>query len=37
MAERQGDELGIRTARRRMHDVFAALAQLLPDFMSEGC
>jgi hypothetical protein len=37
MAERQGEKLGIRTARRRMDDVLAALAQLSPDFMSEGC
>lgn len=34
--ERQGDELRIRPARRRMGDVLSKLAQLSPDFMSEG-
>ena len=34
--ERQGDELRIRPARRRMGDVLDALAQFSPDFMSEG-
>ena len=34
--ERQGDELRIRPARRRMGDVLGALAQFSPDFMSEG-
>jgi len=37
MTERQSEELGIRPARRRLDDVLAALAQLSPDFMSEGC
>jgi hypothetical protein len=37
MTERQGEELGIRPARRRMDDLLAALAQLSRDFMSEGC
>ncbi len=37
MTERQGEELGIRPARRRMDDLLAALAQLSPNFMSEGC
>jgi len=34
--ERQGDELRIRPARRRMGDVLGALAQFSPGFMSEG-
>jgi len=34
--EREGDELRIRPARRRMGDVLATLAQFSPDFMSEG-
>ena len=34
--ERQGDELRIRRARRRMGDVPGKLAQFSPDFMSEG-
>jgi antitoxin VapB len=34
--ERQGDELRIRPARRRLGDVLGALAQFSPDFMSEG-
>jgi antitoxin VapB len=34
--ERQGDELRIRPARRRMGDVLGRLAQFSPDFMSEG-
>ncbi|WP_310384458.1 type II toxin-antitoxin system VapB family antitoxin [Roseateles sp.] len=34
--ERQGDELRIRPAQRRMGDVLAKLAQFSPDFMSEG-
>ena len=34
--ERQGDELRIRPARRRMGDVLSKLAQFSPDFMSEG-
>lgn len=34
--ERQGDELRIRPARKRMGDVLATLAQFSPDFMSEG-
>lgn len=34
--ERQGDELRIRPARRRMGDVLGALAEFSPDFMSEG-
>lgn len=34
--ERQGDELRIRPARRRMGDVLGALAQFSPDFMSQG-
>lgn len=34
--ERQGDELRIRPARRRMGDVLGKLAQFSPDFMSEG-
>ncbi|MCD8515152.1 MAG: type II toxin-antitoxin system VapB family antitoxin [Burkholderiaceae bacterium] len=34
--ERQGDELRIRPARRRMGDVLGKLAQFSPDFMSQG-
>lgn len=34
--ERQGDELRIRPARRRMGDVLGALARFSPDFMSQG-
>lgn len=34
--EREGDELRIRPARRRMGDVLGTLAQFSPDFMSEG-
>ncbi len=34
--ERQGDELRIRPARRRMGDVLGALASFSPDFMSQG-
>jgi antitoxin VapB len=34
--ERQGDELRIRPARRRMGDVLGKLAQFPPDFMREG-
>lgn len=34
--ERQGDELRIRPARRRMGDVLGALAEFSPDFMNEG-
>ena len=34
--ERQGDELRIRPARRRMGDVLGKLAQFSPDFMTEG-
>jgi antitoxin VapB len=34
--ERQGDELRIRPARRRMGDVLGTLAQFSPEFMSEG-
>lgn len=34
--ERQGDELRIRPAQRRMGDVLATLAQFSPNFMSEG-
>lgn len=34
--ERQGDELRIRPARRRMGDVLGKLAQFSPDFMSDG-
>ena len=34
--ERQGDELRIRTARRRAGDVLSKLAQFSPDHMSEG-
>ena len=34
--ERQGDELRIRPALKRMGDVLGKLAQFSPDFMSEG-
>lgn len=34
--ERQGDELRIRPAQRRMGDVLGKLAQFSSDFMSEG-
>lgn len=34
--EREGDELRIRPARRRIGDVLGKLAQFSPDFMSEG-
>ena len=36
VVERQGDELRIRPARRRMGDVLGTLAQFSPDFMTEG-
>ena len=34
--EREGDELRIRPAQRRMGDVLAKLARCAPDFMAEG-
>jgi antitoxin VapB len=34
--ERQGDELRIRPAQRRLQGVLEKLAQFSPDFMSEG-
>ena len=34
--ERQGDELRIRPAQRRMGDVLGKLAQFSSNFMSEG-
>jgi len=34
--ERQGDELRIRPAQRRMGDILGKLAQFSSDFMSEG-
>jgi antitoxin VapB len=34
--EREGDELRIRPAQRRMSDVLGKLSQFSPDFMSEG-
>ena len=34
--ERQGDELRIRPARRRIGDVLGKLANFSPDFMAEG-
>ena len=34
--ERQGDELRIRPAQRRMGDVLGKLAQFSPDFMAQG-
>ncbi len=35
--ERQGDELRIRPAQRRIGDVLGTLAKFSPDFMVEGC
>ncbi|MEI7538515.1 MAG: type II toxin-antitoxin system VapB family antitoxin [Comamonadaceae bacterium] len=34
--EREGDELRIRPAQRRMGDVLGKLAKFSPDFMAEG-
>ncbi len=34
--ERQGDELRIRPAQRRLGDVLAKLSRFSPDFMSGG-
>lgn len=34
--EREGDELRIRPARRRLGDVLGKLAKFSPDFMAEG-
>ena len=34
--ERQGDELRIRPAQRRMGDVLSKLAKFSPDFMTQG-
>ena len=34
--EREGDELRIHPAQRRMGDVLGKLAQFSPDFMAEG-
>jgi antitoxin VapB len=34
--EREGDELRIRPAQRRMGDVLAKWARFAPDFMAEG-
>lgn len=34
--EREGDELRIRPARRRMGDVLQKFAQFSPDFMQQG-
>lgn len=34
--EREGDELRIRPAQRRIGDVLAKLARFSPDFMAEG-
>ncbi len=34
--KRQGDELRIRPAQRRMGDVMGKLAKFSPDFMAEG-
>ena len=34
--ERQGDELRIRPAQRRMGDVLSKLAKFSPDFMAQG-
>ena len=34
--ERQGDELRIRPAARRIGDVLAKLARFSPDFMAQG-
>lgn len=36
VVEREGDELRIRPAQRRMGDVLAKLARFSPDFMVEG-
>ena len=36
VSERQGDELRIHPAQRRMGDVLGKLAQFSPDFISEG-
>ena len=35
--ERQGDELRIRPAQRRMGNVLGKLARFSPDFMPRGC
>lgn len=34
--EREGDELRIRPARRRMGDVLGSFARFSPNFMAEG-
>ena len=34
--EREGDELRIRPARRRIGDVLSKFSQFSPEFMSEG-
>ena len=34
--ERQGDELRIRPAKRRMGDVLGKFAKFSPDFMTQG-
>jgi antitoxin VapB len=34
--ERQGDDLRMRPAQRRMGDVMGKLAKFSPDFMAEG-
>ena len=34
--EREGDELRIRPAQRRMGDVLGKLASFTPDFMAQG-
>ncbi len=34
--ERNGDELRIRPARRRIGDIMSKFAKFSPDFMSEG-
>lgn len=36
VVEREGDELRIRPAQRRMGDVLGKLAKFSPDFMAEG-
>ena len=36
LIEREGDELRIRPAQRRMGDVLGKLAKFSPDFMAEG-
>ena len=36
LIERNGDELRIRPAKRRMGDVLGKLAKFSPDFMAEG-